>query len=761
MDGWRCWYHGLLELIILMSRKKTSRTAKDTRVPAETQTISSRLAVFLASHRFPVGLAVIIVCAGLLAYANSMSGVFLFDDTPNIERNEHIRQLWPSVYLSHPGPRSLGMYTFAINYAIHGLDVWGYHVVNLAIHLSSGLLLFGVVRRTLRRDNLASRYGEAADGIAFAVALLWVVHPLQTQAVTYIVQRLESLMGLCYLGTLYCFIRAIDSRRSWPWYAASVLCVGLGAGVKEVIVTAPIVMVWYDRAFVSTSWRRLMHRRWGYYLAYILAAFPFVPRLVRWAFFASSGSMVGVGSEAPGMWEYLRSQPGVLLHYLRLCVWPTGQSLDYEWPVANGFWQIAGPGLLILGLLGLTTWCIFRHKEWSFLGGWFFLILAPTSSVVPFIDLAYEHRMYLPSIAVVTALVVSCHEALTALENRQKDWRIRALYPIALLTAAAILGGLTYSRNRLYHSEAAIWQDTVEKAPGNWRAHFNLSTSLAQDDHARREAHLRRSLDLAPDWSPAWTNLGILLKDTGRFRQSLECFDRAAELTPDDPDVYANAGPTWVLLGERERAVECYKKALSLAPNHALANGNLGSTLAEQGQYSEAVPLLAKAVKAAPGFRDARNNLGKAYVQLGEVERAIECFQENLDQNAEDYEAHYNIARALGASRPDLAVQHYVAALRLNPGFSQAHNNLAVFLERDQPERALHHYRMAIAAEPENLQAYLNLADLLERLGRHRDARDSYRAVLRVDPDCRKARDAVARLGASLANAHVSGGFGQ
>lgn len=697
-------------------------------------------------------LAGAIVCAGLVVYSNSLSGVFIFDDTRNIERNVLIRQLWPSVYFTSPGPRSLGMYTFAVNYAVHGLDVWGYHAVNLAIHLSAGLLLFGIVRRTLRRDNLASRYGEAADGIAFAVALLWVVHPLQTQAVTYVVQRLESLMGLCYLGTLYCLVRAVDSRRSWPWYAASVLCVGLGAGVKEVIVTAPIIMLWYDRAFVSTSWRQLIYRRWGYYLAYVLAAFPFVPRLVHWTFFASSRSMVGVGSEAPGVWEYLRSQPGVLLHYLRLCVWPTGQCLDYEWPVANSFWQIVPPGLLILGLLGLTIWCIFRHKEWSFLGGWFFLILAPTSSIVPLIDLAYEHRMYLPSIAVITGLVIGGYEALKALTKRREDGPLPAAYLIALLVAAATLGSLTISRNQLYHNEAAIWQDAVEKAPNNWRAHFNLSTSLEATNYAQREEHLRKSIVLDPDYSPAWTNLGILLKDTNRLKESLECFDRAAELTPDDPDVCANAGPTWILLGEHDRAIECYEKALKLAPNHALANGNLGGVLLDSGKYEAAIPPLQKALEAAPEFRDARNNLGKAYAHLGEPKRAIECFQKIISQNPRDYEAHYNMARILGASRPDLAVQHYLAALRLNPGLSQAHNNLAVFLERDQPDRALHHYQMAIATEPENLQAYLNLADLLERLGRQRDALDSLHAALRVDPNCRKARDAIARLVSPLSS---------
>ena len=702
-----------------MSRRKSSRESKRPHTSPDQPIGPNSSSVFSIGVTYPLVAAACILLAGLLAYSNSMSGVFIFDDAIQIENNVYVRQLWPSVYFSHPGPRSLGMYTFAINYVLHGLDVWGYHAVNLAIHLTAALLLFGIVRRTLRRDGLVQRYGDVANGIALAVALLWVVHPLQTQAVTYIVQRLESLMGLFYLGSLYCLIRAVESSRSVPWYVASVLCVGVGAGIKEVIVTAPFIMLWYDRAFVSSSWRELLRRRWAYYLAYLLAALPFLPRILRLAFHSSAGAMIGVGSDAPGVWEYLRSQPGVILHYLRLCICPIGQCLDYEWPVATGFWRIVPPGLAILGLLGLTIWCVFRHKEWSFLGGWFFLILAPTSSFVPFIDLAYEHRMYLPSIAVIAALAIGGYELIQTLASRYRNAQQTVLWSsVFLLLLTVVLGSLTLARNRLYHSEAAIWQDAVQKSPNNWRAHFNLSTSLPHTDYARREKHLRMSIELAPQYSsPAWVNLGILLKDTRRLSESLEAFERATELSPDDPNVYANEGPTWVALGQVDRAMECYEKALALEPTHALANGNLGYALIEMGRYDDAILRLQQAIRAAPGFRDARNNLGKAYAHVGDTSRAVDCFEEILKRNSTDYEAHYNLAGVLGPSEPDRAVRHYRAALQINPGFSEAHNNLAVFLEEVEPDQAFRHYRMAIEADPENAQARANLGEFMERFG--------------------------------------------
>ena len=222
----------------------------------------------------------VVVAAGVAAYANSLHGPFIFDDARSIAEDPAIRHLWPPWAPLKGATRPTSAWTFAVNYALGGLRVEGYHVVNLLIHLSAALVLWGVARRTLKayfvtvHGDCPNFRGEVRENgtvplrpvwLALAIALLWVVHPLQTQAVTYVVQREESLMGLFYLLTLYGFLRAQDSRRPGWWYAASAGCCALGMGAKKVMVTAPLMVLWYDRALVAGSWREIFRRRWIYW----------------------------------------------------------------------------------------------------------------------------------------------------------------------------------------------------------------------------------------------------------------------------------------------------------------------------------------------------------------------------------------------------------------------------------------------------------------------------------------------------------------
>src|SRR6266403_1569474 len=198
----------------------------------------------------------LIVAAVLLAYGNSFSGPFIYDDLTSIPENLHIRHLWPlwdTLQAPHTTAegRPLVCLTLALNYALGGLEVWGYHAVNLATHVFAAIVLFGIVRRTLDGPRLGGRFGPYASGLAAAVALCWAVHPLQTESVTYIIQRTESMMGLFLLLSLYCVIRGHDSPRRSEWYATAVVCCALGMGSKETMGIAPIIVLLYDRIFLA------------------------------------------------------------------------------------------------------------------------------------------------------------------------------------------------------------------------------------------------------------------------------------------------------------------------------------------------------------------------------------------------------------------------------------------------------------------------------------------------------------------------------
>ncbi len=307
--------------------------------------------------------AAIIAIAGFLAYANSFSGPFVFDDRVSIVENAQIRDvakldqvLFPRRELPTAG-RPLVNLSFALNYALGGLSVGGYHLVNLAFHLLCGLLVFGIVRRTLELPALKGRFGGAALNLGFAVALLWTLHPLNSEAVDYLTQRTELMMALFYLLTLYASIRALPPKvRGWP--AIAVLSCGAGMLCKESMVTAPVLVVLYDVVFVFESFKRALSERWRFYAA--LCASWVVLTAVLW-----SGPRVRSAGFSAGVdpWTYLLNQTVMITQYLRLAVWPTALVANYGWPVALTLRDVLPQALLVTALLALTAVALVSPAE--------------------------------------------------------------------------------------------------------------------------------------------------------------------------------------------------------------------------------------------------------------------------------------------------------------------------------------------------------------------------------------------------------------
>src|SRR5438552_790210 len=470
----------------------------------------------------------LILAATALAYSNSFSGPFIFDDLtwiPKIPENPHIR---------HPGTgRPLVCLTLALNYALSGLEPWSYHVFNLAIHASAALVLFAIVRRTLEGPRLRERFAAHASGLAAAVALCWAVHPLQTESVTYVIQRMESLMGLFFLLTLYCVIRGHDSpRRSW-WYTAAVLSCALGMGSKEGMVIAPIITLLYDRIFLAGSWLEVWNRRSGLYLALgatwlILIALVVVNR-------ALGGYLPGFTVISP--WRYAQNQFGAIARYLRLAFWPDTLCLDYGWQASSvpKSWFLAG-AMIVSPLLLATVWTLERAPTLGFLGAWFFLTLAPSSSVVPIQDMVAERRMYLPLAAVVTLAVIAVWNGLSVL-SRHFRWTLvaqrSACFGLTILIAGA-LAWRTAKRNQEYHKAMEHFRAAIRLRPDHPRAHYNLSvvlTNLGEFDDALGELQTVRRL--LPDQPEIPYKLGVLLNSHGRYTEACANFAEAVRLKPD------------------------------------------------------------------------------------------------------------------------------------------------------------------------------------------------------------------------------------
>jgi len=628
---------------------------------------------FLRSPWVALLAVALIVLAALAAYANSLSGEFVFDDFLSIPYNPSIRHLRSfGQVLSPPGGgvtvtgRPLLNLSLAINYALSGTHTWGYHATNLAIHILSSLVLLGLLWRTFQLPTLCSRLGDVAGGLALAVVLLWTLHPLQTESVTYIVQRAESLAGLFYLLTLYAVLRGAQSKRPSIWYAGAVAACWLGAATKEILVTAPLVGLIYDRTFLAGSFREAFRRRWGLYLG-LAASWGLLAGLQIWA-----GLLEPVQErETPHVWAYLRSQPGVILYYLRLSLWPHPLCLDYEWPVANTAATIV-PGVLAVGLLGAATlYGFLKRRPWSFLGIWLLLILMPTSSVLPLRQLAFEHRMYLPLAAVLTAVVLGGYVAGRGLVRRAKIPKYVGIAGATVLIAAAavVLGLLTVRRNEAYRSELSIWQDTLAKVPYNYRAYLNCgAASSAKGQLQEAVAYYERALQVKPDFAEAHYNLGRALAEMGQVAESIDHYQQAVRIRPDYAIAHNNLGFALAGLGRTAEAIQHYQQAIKIRPDDVAVHTNWGAALSAMGRLPEAIEHYQAALRIQPDLAEAHHNLGLALANSGRIPQAVEQFQEAVRLKPDYAKAHYNLSLALSQTgKIREAVDHGRHAVRLLP----------------------------------------------------------------------------------------------
>ncbi|HEY2905658.1 MAG TPA: hypothetical protein VGJ29_07135, partial [Vicinamibacterales bacterium] len=354
--------------------------------------------------------ACVLVLAGALTYANSLSGPMLFDDASAILNNPQIRHLWPFVEVFNPprdsvlAGRPIVNLSFAINYAIGGLSVGGYHLVNVTLHILSALVLFGIIRNTLRTSKLRDRFATASDGIALACALTWMVHPLLTESVDYLTQRTELMMALFYLLTLYCAIRGAVASSPDRWHLAAIVCCLIGMGSKESMATVPLIVMVYDRIFICDSIRAAWSRRRSLYAGLTLGWLELA------ALITSRAHTVGFSAGVPA-WTYLLNQAQMVTQYLKLTIWPHALVLDYGMPRPLVFTDVLPQVALIVGLFALTGLALVVRPMIGFLGAWFFITLAPASSFVPIVtEVGAERRMYLPLAAVVVLAVIGAEQ---------------------------------------------------------------------------------------------------------------------------------------------------------------------------------------------------------------------------------------------------------------------------------------------------------------------------------------------------------------
>jgi tetratricopeptide (TPR) repeat protein len=657
---------------------------------------------------------VLIFAAACLAYANSFHGPFVFDDESSITFNPTIHRLWPlSEPLSPPkvsvtvqGRPVLNL-SLAVNYAIGGNRVESYHGLNLLIHAGAGLLLFGIVRRTLGLPRWPERLREASESIALLTALLWTVHPLQTESVTYVVQRAESLMGFFYLLTLYSFVRGATSGVSGGWWAlAWVACVA-GMGTKEVMATAPLMILFYDRCVLSGTFRAAVTRRRWLYVG-LFSTWIFLGWLV-WGAGGDRGGAVGFGVGI-SIWAYWATQFEAVVHYLSLTVWPHPLVFEYGTFWVEGLGEILIPAFVVIGLVGATVVALIRRPALGFLGAWFFGILAPSSLPPGTTQMIVEHRLYLSLAAPLLGLVLVGRALLPESARGLGRWLAGSVV-LALFV-------LTASRNATYRSDVGLWQDTVAKRPNNPLAHYMLAGAWrSAGNTAAALASFEESLRLKPRFSAGQEQYGELLLREGRIPEAITHLTTAIEIRPDFADAHGNLGNALLAAGRKTEAVGHLETAVRLAPGFARSRYNFGNALAESGRLSEAVAEYQAAIRLEPGVAEFHFNLGNALAALNRNDEAATAFEAALQIRPDYAQAHYNLAnlRAMNG-RPAEAVPHYEAALRLQPNFVEALNNLgSALLELGRVDEAASRYEEALRLDPNFADAKANLDRLRAR----------------------------------------------
>ena len=652
----------------------------------------------------------LILITVVIIYSNIYHAPFVFDDVGKIVDNVKIKYL--TNYLSFARllwPRGVVDLTFALNYRFGGLEVFGYHLINIVIHILNGLLVYflalTILRRTFHLTQSSETYQLSSSSIplmALFAALIFVAHPIQTQAVTYTVQRYASMAAFFYMASVLFYLKGrlkqegLNAEKPSRENKSQVFIFYILSGVsgmvaflsKENAASLPATILLVEYLLVDRMWRGWKRRLPWFGLVFALWAFFVFVVLISRKGGADLGALFEDVSgplketERVTRWRYLCTQFNVIVIYIRLLFVPIKQNLDYVYAFKKGFFDGYTPlaFLFLAGLIGIGIRELKRRPVISLGIFWFFITLSVESSVIPIKDALFEHRLYLPMFGF--SLIVSM--VLFSILWAKRFWAISlsAIMVIALGTA-------TYRRNKLWQDDVLLWADVVSKKPDNYRGHANLGGALDRQ---------------------------------GRTDEAIGQYLEALKIRPDNVYVHNNLGVALVKQGQTEKGIEHYLAALHKKPDYAFAHNNLGVALEKQGRLDKAMEQYQEALRIKPDYAEAHANVGNILQMKGRLDKAMEQYQEALRIKPDYADAHYNWASALQKQgRLKEAIDHYMDALRIDPYNVEAHNNLGIlFYQLGNVERAIGHFREALRINPDYPEARENLETVLmfKRQGR-------------------------------------------
>lgn len=601
----------------------------------------------LDAHRpkYEFLLIVFLAVVVFFLYAKTLPGDFIFDDRHNIRDNRHIRlthitakRLLDAVLESPAYRRPVANISFALNYYFHGYRVAGFHLVNILIHVANGLLLYVLISITLRTPALRAS-SPACRWVPFFAAFIWLVHPIQTQSVSYIVQRMNNMATMFYILSLLFYTEArfaTGNTKKAAWFCAVVVSGFLALGSKEISATLPFfifIYEWYFFQNLSFAWfKKRIPMMVGVMILLVIISLIYLgghPLEKISSIYATHHL---------SMAQRALSQFRVVLFYISLLLWPhpSRLNLDHDFQPSH---SLLDPATTLLSMTAIVVFLVLavltakKQRLISFCILWYFGNLVIESSIIG-LELVFEHRNYMPSMLFIFLGVLLSYRYL------KPKW----LAPLLLSVVAVICAFWTFERNEVWRSPVLIWKDSIKKSPQNPRPYNNLGVALAHQGHYRLAVdQYHNALQLNPQYANAHANLGHVLARQGNIVAAIDHLTTALKINPNKYEAHNNLGIALVIQGRYQQATEHFSAALTIKPDYAQAHSNLGLALKKQGRLPEAVVHFKEALKIDALFAPAHNNLGMALADQG---------------------------------RLDEAIAHFTAALKIDPNYAAARRNL-------------------------------------------------------------------------------------
>ena len=618
----------------------------------------------------------ILALLGFILYSNTFRASFHFDDwtavaeNPAIRDPSNLRAIWDAF-----NTRVVAGLSFALNYALGGLNVFGYHLFNITCHILSSFFVYVLVVLTFQTPAMkGDPLQKHSLPIACFASLLFLVHPIQTQAVNYIWQRVTSLAAFFYLVSVVLYVKAKLASRVY-FYLASLLAAFLGMFTKEIAFTIPFTIALYEFSFFGPqSLKKRSLLLLPFFLTLVMIPITLTRSSQVTLKLMRSPSLTAPSAEGRTFPEvfsnmtkwypskvlsrknYLLTELNVLRTYLRLLFLPFHQNVDYHYPISSSFTEpkTFGSFLLLLTIFLSAVKLFERHRLIAFSIFWFFLTLTLESLVV-LPDVLFEHRLYLPMVGFSIFLPASLFLSV-------KDPKKFIAVSAALVLAFSIA---TYRRNRIWKDEMTLWQDVVKKSPKKGRPYNNLGWAYGKKgDYDKEIEYCTKAIQLNPKLAEAYNNVGFAYGEKGDYDKQIEYCQKAIDLDPVYFSAYNNLGVAYGKKGSYDKALECSQKALQLNPAYAQAYNNLGIVYGKRGEVDQEIKYYEKAIQSDPGYAKARYNLGSVYLEQGDYDKAIEQLQKAIELDSEYTKAHSNLGIAYREKGDTAGLQRQIERLR-------------------------------------------------------------------------------------------------